>query len=286
MCWTMWLGGDGYCRWGLRSSLSLHVWPSLAQPRVWNWDGPRTPSMGQKWADLGVLVALGQSENVKPRCRVQARNPSEVKNLYGQGGQKGHICHLACGHVTDWETARLPGQKCELSGSCDPLRVPQSPHEAVGLSLNPRPWARCHYIFVVSTKLQEPTGGRWDLPMSEDQRAWVVVSLRSLWDTEMRGRALSVGVAELVLAFRACTCPIPSGPGASCSFPPLSKPALRKNFPGQEMVSWYKTQVWSSRFLHGRHAWFLESVGEKILKISHDFADSFKISLNIPQTSN
>lgn len=40
----------------------------------------------------------------------------------------------------------------------------------------------------------------------------------SLWDTEMPGRAMSVGVAELVLAFRAGTCPVPSGPGAFMPF--------------------------------------------------------------------
>ena len=115
------------------------------------------------------------------------------------------------------------------------------------------------------------------MPISEDQRAQVEVSLHCVWDTEMQGKEMSVGAAEMVLAFHAHTCPILSGQLPSCSFPPLSKFALGKKFPDQEILSWYVIQVWFSRFLHIRLAQFLESTGGKILKISCEFANIFKI---------
>lgn len=93
------------------------------------------------------------------------------------------------------------------------------------------------------------------------------------------------GSAELTLAFCARTSPIPSGQVPSCSFPPLSKPALGENSLVQEMFSWCIIQVWSSRFLHSRHAQFPESPGGKVLKISRDFENIFKI-VNILETSN
>jgi len=111
------------------------------------------------------------------------------------------------------------------------------------------------------------------LPISEDQRAQVEVSLQCVWDTEMQGKELSVGAAGMVLAFRAHTCPIPSGQVPSCSFAPLSKAVLGEKFPDQEILSWCVIQVWFSRFLHIRLAQFLKFTGGKIPKISCEFAN-------------
>lgn len=67
------------------------------------------------------------------------------------------------------------------------------------------------------------------MPISEDQRAQVEVLLQCVWDTEMQGKEMSVGAAEMVLAFHAHTCPIPSGQVPSCSFLPHPKLLLGKN---------------------------------------------------------